>query len=127
MPYKVLVTGSRDWEDESVIWSALRDQWLIAGDLGKEMLVIHGGAAGADDIADRCAHRQSIHTHVFPAQWSTYGKRAGFIRNGDMVNENPDIVLAFQKNHSKGAQSTIDLARKKGIPVRLWVLHEVTE
>ena len=57
----------------------------------------------------------------FPADWDTYGKQAGFIRNIQMLDEKPDLVIAFQKNASRGTQHTINEARKRGIPVEVIV------
>lgn len=55
-----------------------------------------------------------------PADWRKYGKAAGYIRNKEMVDLGADIVLAFQKNKSKGTQHTIDLALAAGITVALF-------
>lgn len=109
---RVLVCGSRDWEDEDEIADVLAD--LIAG---APVTIVHGGARGADYIAGKIAEFYGYAVEVFPADWERYGKRAGFIRNVAMLDTRPDRVVAFQRNGSRGTQHTIDEARKRGIPV----------
>jgi hypothetical protein len=36
-----------------------------------------------------------------------------------MLDDEPDRVLAFQRNGSRGTQHTIDEARRRGIPVEV--------
>lgn len=110
---KVLVTGSRDWPDPQVVHNALTD---LAPDL-----VIHGGCpTGADAHAEAYCMTTDTEQDVHPADWGRHGRRAGYLRNQDMVDERPDIVYAFIKDDSKGASMTVDLARKAGLPVQIW-------
>jgi hypothetical protein len=37
-----------------------------------------------------------------------------------MINSEPDLVLAFQRDQSPGTQHTIGLARKREIPVEIF-------
>ncbi len=50
--YIVLVTGSRKWFDKEKIYEDLAAVKARAD--GKEVLVVHGVAPGADLIADKC-------------------------------------------------------------------------
>lgn len=56
----------------------------------------------------------------FPANWSQYGHAAGPIRNQKMLDQNPDLVIAFHFDleHSKGTKDMINRAKKACIPVR---------
>lgn len=108
----VLVCGSRDWDDERSIM--LR---LVA--LPRDTTIIHGGARGADQIADRLAKIIGFTVRVIPAEWDKHGRAAGPIRNRAMVDERPDLVVAFQRGASRGTQHTIDIARARGIPVEV--------
>jgi hypothetical protein len=112
----ILVCGSRDWTSESVIWDALRSYKVGMPD---DPLIIHGAARGADELAAWIAESMDLPVKAFPADWKTHGKRAGFLRNIQMLDENPDLVIAFQRNGSRGTQHTIDNARKRGIPVEV--------
>ena len=78
--------------------------------------IIHGGATGADSLAERWAKENSIPTRVFPAEWETYGRAAGPIRNTKMLEEGkPDLVLAFEGGAGTGHMT--DLAEGYGVPV----------
>lgn len=120
-PYRILVTGSRDWQDADAICQALddavhalpphtRDIWLVVGDC----------PTGADRIAYRWAKTARITIHTFLAEWEAHGKAAGPRRNAAMVNSGADLALAFIKGGSRSASHTVTLARRAGIPVRLW-------
>lgn len=110
----VLVCGSRKWDNREIIAQALYD-------LHEEnVTVIHGDAKGADRIAGDEAEALYYQVHRYPANWDRYGKLAGFKRNLEMLDQEPDLVLAFQVGKSRGTQHTIDHARKRGIPVKVY-------
>jgi hypothetical protein len=121
-PYRVLVTGSRDWDDVITIGAALEQALVDAAD--RPVLVVHGACpSGADRHADDYARWMrgkgcSIDVEQHPANWQLEGKRAGFIRNARMVNLGADRCLAFIRSGSRGASHTAALAEQAGIPVR---------
>ena len=116
MTKRILVTGSRDWTDQVVIVEAL---WQAVQDLGdSDISLVHGACpTGADHIADMVWATNQFPVERYPAQWEL-GKRAGFLRNKEMVDLGPDICLAFIKNQSKGASMTARLAEAAGIETR---------
>lgn len=111
---KVLVCGSRDWGDKLAIGLALKRYD------GQAVTILHGAAKGADTIAADWASAYGYQVCAFPADWKTHGKRAGILRNLQMLDERPDLVLAFQVNGSRGTQHTLDEARRRGIPVEVF-------
>jgi hypothetical protein len=117
---KVLVCGSRDWTDFDAIANRLT---AIPGE-HEQVAVLHGAAWGADRIAGRAARMLGFQVRAFHADWATHGRRAGILRNLQMLDERPDLVLAFQRDGSRGTQHTIDEARRRGIPVEV---HAVVE
>lgn len=122
MSYRVLVTGSRGWDDIATIGAALEQALIDAG--SRPVLVVHGACpSGADRHADHYARWLrgkgcGVDVEQHPANWSINGKRAGFIRNQLMVNLGADVCLAFIKDGSRGASHTAALAEAAGIPTR---------
>lgn len=80
--------------------------------------IISGGALGADSLAERYAKDKKITLQVLKPNWKKYGKRAGYLRNKDIVNVS-EMVIAFWDGESKGTKHSITLAREKGIPVKI--------
>jgi len=78
--------------------------------------IVSGGAKGADALAETLANHLGLDVIVHKAQWDLYGKRAGPIRNQKIVDDS-DALLAFPSKNGRGTQITIDMAKKKGIPV----------
>lgn len=109
---KVLVCGSRSFKDYPMLWSTL-DGYDISE-------LINGGAAGADTLGAKYAISNNIPVRTFYADWRTYGKRAGIIRNEAMLREGtPDGVIAFWDGKSRGTKHMIDLATSLGYEVRI--------
>lgn len=117
-PYRILVTGSRDWADMDIVRAAL----ATAVYQQVPAVIVHGACPnGADAIASWWirSHRViGLTEERHPANWTLNGKRAGFMRNAEMVNLGADVCLAFIKDGSRGASHTAALAEKAGIPVR---------
>ena len=116
----VLVCGSRDWTDEDAVREQL--ERAVARFGGERLVVIAGGARGADRMAEACARGLGLAVEVYPARWDRHGRSAGYRRNVRMLDRLADFghryVIAFS-NGSRGTQHTIDEARRRGIPVRV--------
>jgi hypothetical protein len=82
----------------------------------EDLTIIHGAASGADSLASIWAKAFAHKVESYPADWAKYSKRAGYIRNTQMLNEGkPDLVVAFPGG--KGTQMMINLAEAAGVPV----------
>lgn len=143
MTLRILITGSRDWPDPSVVWEAIEQ--TISETRATDVMVVHGKARGADDFASRfvtmfkarlasCGIRIDEEPH--PAEWeapcritckpghrkyrngTTYCPAAGNYRNIEMVEAGADVCLAFIHNESRGASMCATVAELAGIPVR---------
>ena len=108
---KVLVTGGRSFFDEDVLFEAL-DSLHAAREF---TLLIHGAASGADWLAEQWAYSRGVKVLEFPASWAQYGKSAGPIRNRQMLDEKPDIVVAFPGG--KGTANMVGIAQESGVEV----------
>ena len=118
---RVLVCGSRDYTNRLLITERL----CALLDDGYETL-IEGEARGADTFARLAGESLGMQILPFPADWNKYGKRAGYIRNQQMLDEGrPELVVAFYSRpvKSKGTQMMVDIAMKAGVPVVEYVEH----
>jgi hypothetical protein len=128
-PYRVLVTGSRDWPAPGVVWAALNDVQADLLPTGRPLVVVHGACPrGADAHAAQWAavagqFTTGVLEEAHPADWRPGGvldRGAGFRRNTAMVQLGADVCLAFIKDGSRGASHTASRAEQAGIPVRRW-------
>ena len=113
---KVLCCGSRNFLDLKTIVDAFEDL-LKEGPIES---IIQGGAMGADYFSSLEAARRGIKVFEYPAEWDKYGRSAGYVRNAEMLKENPDVVLAFTAGKTPGTTNMIEIAQKKGIRVILY-------
>lgn len=113
-PYRLLVTGSRTWRDEAVVRRTL--QGIYDRIDGPEGILIHGTAMGLDSLASTIWMELGGAVEPHPADWDRWGKRAGYVRNAEMVATGADVCLAFIRNNSRGATMCAKLADKAGIP-----------
>lgn len=111
---RVLITGSREWPYPTVIENVLDDLWNEIG----PYILVHGAARGADTIGSEHHEWNMRPTEAHPANWTKYGKRAGYIRNATMVERGADICVAFIYEESRGATMCANLAEKAGIETR---------
>ncbi|MCX4809033.1 DUF2493 domain-containing protein [Streptomyces sp. NBC_01239] len=133
-PYRVLVTGSRTWDDVTTIGAALEQALIDAGP--HPVLVVHGACpSGADWHADHYARwlrGKGCSIDVEPHRAEDFGPwpACGPFRNKHMVSLGADLCLAFigpctsprchrpRPHPSHGATHCADLAEQAGITVR---------
>jgi hypothetical protein len=122
---RILVTGSR-WAttDHTLdIHLALADATRGADG---PITLVHGKCprGGVDLLAHHAAVEWDWTVEPHPADWDRYGKRAGMIRNADMVDLGADICLAFPGTSSVGTWDCIRKAANAGIHVRIYPLKD---
>jgi len=112
----VLICGDRNWTNTQSILAKLH-RFHPDRDT-----IMHGAARGADSIAGRLANDLGFPVRAYPADWSKYGRAAGPIRNKQMLDQNPDLVLAFHPDitKSKGTGNMVKIAKAKGTPVEVF-------
>lgn len=119
----VVVCGPRDWADGAAIHRRLsalpgehEDITIIHGACSRK---VNGREVSADMLADAAARELGFTPWPHPADWERYGLSAGRRRNRAMLDRCPDLVLAFQRNGSRGTADTIAEARRRGIEVEV--------
>lgn len=125
---RILVTGSRDWEDAATLNEALRlaAYEFQAHRLG--LIVVHGGCpTGADLMAHNWIEAHPMLAFYVPVieevhrpDW-VQGASAGPWRNRRMVDRGADVCLAFIRNNSRGATHCAEYAENSGIEVRYYL------
>lgn len=73
--------------------------------------IVSGGAKGADTMGERYADKFGLDKLIFYPDWNKYGKRAGFLRNIDII-KNCDVCVAFWDGESHGTKHDIDLCKE---------------
>ena len=110
---RILVCGSRHFKDRDLMTNRMFH-------FGRDVVVIHGGAEGADKMAGEIAAFLGLKVEVFPADWKTHGKKAGPLRNQRMLDEGkPDHVVAFPLEGSVGTWDMIRRAQRAGISLEV--------
>lgn len=129
---KILVCGGRDYNDYAKVESALDALMHLTGTDG-DVIVVHGGATGADTLAGKWASSKGFLQKVYTPEWddisspgalvkyNKYGKPynalAGPVRNQRMLDENPDISYVVAFPGGKGTSDMVKRAEKKGINI----------
>ncbi len=104
---KLLITGSRGANSESD-YKRLKE--AIEKYAPETSLILHGGAIGADQLAQRFAEEKGLATKVIrPDYRKHHPKVAPIIRNTLLVDA-ADKVIALYKSSKKGG--TLDTAKK---------------
>jgi hypothetical protein len=102
---RLAIIGSRSFNDYNLINQTLSPY------KSKITLVVSGAARGADSLGERWAINNQIPTLIFPADWDKHGKRAGYIRNEDII-KNCDVCIAFWDGLSNGTKHSLSLCEK---------------
>jgi len=101
----IAIVGTRTFDDYKFMCEKLKPHKKFIAK------IISGGAKGADSLAEKYAKENKIDIIIHRANWSTYGRLAGPIRNKLIVND-CEVLMAFWDGKSKGTKNSIDLAKK---------------
>ena len=118
--FYLIVAGSRSFIDYELMESKL-NHFLV--NVSKPVVIIHGGARGADTLAGRYASEHKLECKVFPADWDTLGKSAGYVRNRRMhayiANASDRGCVCFWDGESRGTTHNFKLAEEFSNPLRI--------
>lgn len=144
---RVVFSGSRLYPEDQFdnIEKIIHDLWLR--DRSAEFIV--GDAIGLDLMVERCVKEnlmknnyevlrfsdfelkkseQTIFVNdmcntilrVFRPMWNKHGKKAGILRNLEMLDLSPDLVVAFWDGQSKGTEHVIVTALSRDLDLILY-------
>jgi hypothetical protein len=110
---RVCVCGGRNYNDKLLLYKTL-DKFL---NVRNDFIIINGDAAGADRLSTEWAKERNIKYELFPADWKTYKKAAGPIRNKQMIDSHIDLLIAFPGGN--GTKNMIEQCKKRNIRILL--------
>ena len=116
-----LIAGTRTYDDYDKFNPQVN--YFLQNHPLSDVVIISGGATGVDAMAKKYAREHGCDYKEFPAEWSVFGKRAGYLRNRKMheyISHFPKRgVLLFWDGKSKGTAQSIGLAESFRNPVRI--------
>ena len=85
-----------------------------------QVIIVSGGAPGADSLGERYAKERGLAVERYPADWSKHGKAAGPIRNEQMASV-ADALIAFplEGAANRGTYNMVRLAKERDLQVRV--------
>lgn len=107
---KTIIAGSRTIEDKEALEKTIQQAgWDITE-------VVSGTCRGVDVMGEEWGRENNVPVKPFPADWLTYGRTAGELRNRDMANYADGLILLWD-GKSPGASCMLREANKAGIKV----------
>ena len=131
---RIIIAGSRIFDDYDFL---RRKCCSIIGDLYDELLdnnlnsnieIISGQAKGTDKLGERFAKEFDFRIKLFPANWESCGKSAGYKRNvemSDYAKKDNGVLIAFWDEKSPGTKHMIDIAKQNKL--RIFVIDYLQE
>lgn len=114
--FRVIIAGTRTFNDYELLEKHTTYMLSRRASANTPIEIVSGGAPGADALGERYAREHGYKLTIFPADWGRYGRRAGPIRNRQMV-EYADALIAFYNGTSRGTANVIEEARSAGLLV----------
>lgn len=111
--FYLLVVGSRGFNNYGALCDSIK--WATQN-IKQQIVIVSGGAQGADALGKKYAKDNGLEYIEFPAQWDLYGKAAGYRRNEQMhafiASKKYRGCIAFWDGQSKGTAHNFELAKK---------------
>ena len=118
-------------EQQSLHVAVIGSRGITQADLARYLpaetaMLISGGAPGVDTLAEEYAKQHGLPIRVIRPNYALYGRRAPLFRNRQIV-ECADLVVAIWDGSSPGTAFTVEYARERGVPVRLYIPEDGTK
>lgn len=116
LPIRCIVAGGRDFNNYKLLRKKLDK--IFYDTLPDDIVIISGGARGADHCGEAYAVERGLQLEVMPADWDKYGRSAGHIRNREMAKVATHCVV-FWDGQSSGSRNMIELAELYELELRV--------
>ena len=115
--FKVIIAGSRGFSNYKLLREEC-NKFLREKRKTDNIIIVSGGAQGADSLGEKYSQDEGFDLEVYPAQWKKFGRSAGFRRNEQMA-EVADALIAFWDGKSHGTKHMIDIMNAKNLLVKV--------
>ena len=126
--FYLLVAGSREYNNYTEMCKVL--DYLLKNQVTahNHIVIVSGGARGADELAEKYADERGYEKHIMKAEWDKYGRSAGYRRNEQMhlfISAPSDkkrgcVCFWSTIEQSKGTKHNFKLAKKYENPIRVF-------
>ena len=110
--HRIAIVGSRQFQAMDLIHA-------FVATLPEGSTIVSGGAPGVDSAAEQAAVTRGLKTLIFPADWDGLGRKAGPIRNSQIV-AHADRLVAFWDGDSHGTVNAVLQALARRLPVSVF-------
>jgi CRISPR/Cas system-associated protein Csx1 len=113
---RLIIAGGREFNDYELLKEKV--DYFLSNKKNESIEIVSGKARGADSLGEKYANENGYKVKEFPADWNTYNKRAGYIRNEEMAVYATHCIC-FWDGESKGTKHMIDLAKRERLSLRV--------
>lgn len=117
---KIVIAGCRNYHNYDEAKTYL-DDCLADIKSKNDIIILSGGANGADKLGERYALEKNFRVELFLPEWDRYGKSAGPKRN-ELMAQACDYVICFWDGESSGTRSMIAYAKEYNKPLFIKML-----
>jgi predicted Rossmann fold nucleotide-binding protein DprA/Smf involved in DNA uptake len=106
---KLIIAGSRDLFITSEQLKDIVEKYINFSDI---TTIVSGNCSGIDKIGILLAKTNDLEVLLFPADWNTYGRSAGPVRNKKMAEISDCAIIIVNKENSKGSLNMYECMKK---------------
>ena len=122
--FYLLVAGSRDFNNYTEMCNVLNFLLKKQVEQNNKIVIVSGGARGADSLAEKYADEHNYEKHIILADWNKHGRSAGYRRNEEMhnfiSNKEKRGCVCFWDMKSSGTKHNFGLAKQNNTPIRVY-------
>lgn len=113
----IIIAGTRTFNEYPLLDVAVKN-FIVENKIKRPVSIVCGMAQGADLLGKKFAENYNIPVIEMPADWETFGKSAGYIRNKEMAKISRYCICFWDKK-SKGTKHMIDLAKEYNLILKV--------